>query len=390
MNSSIQPAEVKSGMICKYKTFADLFAGGGGFSLGAVAAGLEPVFAIEHDPEIAEVHRANLGNHVIVKAVQDVNIRRLERPDVLLASPPCQSHSNARSKKLPKRDDAEIGLKILDYVRYLKPRLLIIENVEGWKRSHAFGAIFHGLHELGYWVDVQVLNAADFSVPQTRKRLFLRASLDGFRPPLPAPVRWVGWYSAIEDLLDTLPESRFADWQLRRIEEPLRSMLISNSALGQNVDNGPVCRDESEPAVTVTGGQAGRMHAFIVRPTDQLESVNVARDGDSPIWTLTNGNLGHGKVKTFIVDQTTGEDRNSERRLNIRDSGDPLFTLTANPNRTNIRAWLSQGRVVSMTPRALARFMSIPDSYELPDKNSLACRIIGNAVCPLLAKQLLA
>ncbi len=49
------------------------------------------------------------------------------------------------------------------------------------------------------------------------------------------------------------------------------------------------------------------------------------------------------------------------------------------------RAWLSRGRVVSMTPRALARFQSLPDSYVLPEKKSLACKGIGNGVpCDLM------
>ena len=51
------------------------------------------------------------------------------------------------------------------------------------------------------------------------------------------------------------------------------------------------------------------------------------------------------------------------------------------------RDWLTQGRVVKMTPRALVRFQSFPDSYALPEKNSLAVTIIGNAVPPLLMRE---
>jgi site-specific DNA-cytosine methylase len=52
------------------------------------------------------------------------------------------------------------------------------------------------------------------------------------------------------------------------------------------------------------------------------------------------------------------------------------------------RAWLSQGRVVRMTPRALARFQAFPDTYALPDGAALACRVIGNAVPPLLMQRI--
>jgi site-specific DNA-cytosine methylase len=54
-----------------------------------------------------------------------------------------------------------------------------------------------------------------------------------------------------------------------------------------------------------------------------------------------------------------------------------------------LRAWLSQGKVVKMTPRALARFQTIPDDYELPDSPGLACKGIGNAVPPLLYRNVI-
>jgi site-specific DNA-cytosine methylase len=53
------------------------------------------------------------------------------------------------------------------------------------------------------------------------------------------------------------------------------------------------------------------------------------------------------------------------------------------------RAWLTTGRVVKMTPRALARFQSFPDNYALPDRASLACCILGNAAPPLLMRSVM-
>jgi DNA (cytosine-5)-methyltransferase 1 len=380
-------------------TCGDLFAGGGGFSLGARAAGLTPIWAIESDSAIAEVYGANLGAHVIVEEAQHLvgpHHNRLwatgiERPDVLLASPPCQSHSNARSKKLAPRDDAEVGLCILDYVRILRPRFVFIENVEGWKRSHSFKAIFHGLHECGYWVDVQVLNAADFGVPQTRKRLFLRASREGMLPALPPLTPWKGWYQAIEDLIPGLPESKFADWQLKRLPELLETVLVGqqyDKPQGYE-DRKPQMSKADSPAMVVTGSlySHGKMPtAFIVRASDQRENCNIARPQDDPIWTLTEGNTAHGRVKAFLVDG-----QNAGREISVRDASEPAITVT-NLGKAYLRAWLSEGRVVAMNPRALARFMGFPDSYIFPEgkgATGLACRVIGNAVCSLLAKRLL-
>lgn len=371
-------------------TVGDIFAGGGGFSLGAVAAGLEPVFAIEHDPAIAEVYAANLGNHVLVADATKVDIHKLEPVDVLLASPPCQDHSQARSKKLPKRADAEVGRCVLDYVRVLMPRFVMIENVEGWKRSRSFIEVFHGLHALGYWTNVQVLNSADFGVPQTRRRLFLRASREGFLPALPAPMPWRGWYEAIEDLIPMLPESKFADWQLARLPAEMVNLLVDSAGFDDGQGKLPVMREAKQPAGTVLSNYKHRkLRAFIVSGgnTNKSEIDSVARDGDAPAFTVATGSAGN--TRAFIVD---GKPKNFNGDLQVIDQAKPVVTVSASQPNHPFRAWLSQGRVVSMTPRALARFQSFPDEYKFPEgkgSNALACRVIGNAVPIKQAKQLL-
>ena len=423
------------------KTVASLFSGGGGWEIGATAAGFTPIWAVEHDPAIAEVYAANIGAHVIAKDAQEVDPSTLESPNLLVVSPPCQNDSTARSKNLPRRKDADVGLCVLDHVRILRPEYFFLENVEGYKRNKTYKKIFDGLHGLGYFVNVQVLNAADFGVPQTRRRLILRASRLGWLPPLPAPTPWLGWYQAIEDLVPRLPESRFADWQLKRLDAGLlKGMNIeseffiggankSQAFLDFAIENRasiPGIRNASEPMSTVPADVAafscGR--AFIVRPTDQLESVNVARDCSEPIWTLTEGNTAHGRVKAFLVgDQNShngksilvrdghepagtvdtrpsakikgfivdGRPANYAGDLQIIESDRPVVPVTATQTRHPFRAWLSQGRVVAMTVRALARFQSFPDSYIFPEgkgATGLGCKIVGNAVPPEMSKRL--
>lgn len=64
-----------------------------------------------------------------------------------------------------------------------------------------------------------------------------------------------------------------------------------------------------------------------------------------------------------------------------------MFTVTASQTKRQVRAWLDRGRVVAMTPRALARFQSLPDTFRLPERAALACEIVGNAVPALLARE---
>ena len=71
----------------------------------------------------------------------------------------------------------------------------------------------------------------------------------------------------------------------------------------------------------------------------------------------------------------------------------PAMTITATAMRRPVstaQAWLEQGHIVSMTPRALARFMSVPDWYTLPAKNSLAATVLGNGFCCLLSEVIMA
>ena len=72
--------------------------------------------------------------------------------------------------------------------------------------------------------------------------------------------------------------------------------------------------------------------------------------------------------------------------MGMVDAHTPAMTMVSSSRAANTRAWLASGRVVKMTPRALARFQSFPDNYALPDRASLACCILGNAAPPLLMR----
>lgn len=372
-------------------TCASLFSGGGLWELGAKAAGFNPVWAVELEPAIAEVFHANHPDTPItVASVQDVNPARLEAVDLLHASPPCQAHSQARSKSLDKRDDEEVGLIVLDYLKALRPRLFTLENVPPYQHHPVFKRIVAGLFQLGYFVHFDVLNAADYGIPQTRRRLILRTVRGGLVPMLPEPTPWQGWYSAIEDLIPTLPESAFAPWQLARLPELIDTTLIDRLNSGNNNGAG-THRRHVDPAFTITASYDSKHQppqAFIVHPTADNDRF-MARQAEEPIWSVLASN---NMPRAFLVDcQYNGAaDENGNRGLTIRQAPQPSHTIAASANRRTIRAWLDCGRVVSMTTRALARFQSVSDSYQLPTNNALACKVIGNGVPPEMARRFLA
>lgn len=163
-------------------TTLDLFAGAGGLSLGFHLAekGYLPTYAVEHDPAAAETFERNFGCEVYAGDIED-GPDYPGHVDVLVGGPPCQGFSPLGRD----RDDlsrAQInGLwkHYLDAVRTLRPKAFVIENVPEFQRSVQFADLLHLLAtdtELGdYTVGYGVLNAADYGVPQRRRRGILVA-----------------------------------------------------------------------------------------------------------------------------------------------------------------------------------------------------------------------
>ncbi len=313
------------------KTLGVLCGGFGGVEIGAMQVGIKPVWSIEIDPAIAAVAQSNLHHEIIVSDILDVDPHTVEAVDILHGSPPCPSFSLANANGEETEQDIAMARKIAQFIQILKPRIFTLENVWLYRKSKSWQIIRDALYESGYWLDIAHVNSADFGVPQTRKRMIVRAIRGSFVPALPQPEPWQSWYGAIEDLIPELPESQFAPWQCITMPQELKTFL-------------------GRPADTVT----------------------------------TNSN--QTGVRAFIVDcQKNGSpDRQTGLRgLTIRQDTEPVFTMTATQNKRTVRAWLSQGRIVSMTLRCMARFQTLPDWYDLPESNKLGCKGIGNLMPPL-------
>ena len=361
---------------------ATLFSGGGG-----VEARLKDLidfrYAVEYDPAIAAVYRANHGDHIQVARVEDVDYSTWGALDYLHASPVCKEFSQAKTGGIEGDGDISSALAVVRCLEATQPRVVTLENVGGYARSESYRLICQALDRGGYMWHAEVLNSADFGVAQTRRRLILRAVRDSLLPGLPAPAKWVGWYAAIEDLIPGLPDSKFADWQLARLPgEMNESLLLDCMFSGSKDEQGnraATDRKPHEPAMVVTATSYPRrpMRAFIVAQGCYGAAL-VTAPHDAPVFAVT-ANSNQSNVKALL---TVGD---GDRSLTTGRHLSPSPTVSS---ANGARAWLSQGRVVKMTARALARFQSLPDSYLLPDRSSLACTIIGNAVPSLLMREI--
>lgn len=194
----------------------DLFAGPGGLTLGLVAAGFEVVAAVESDELAVKTY---LANHPGV-LVKQADIRTVEAADVLTelgldpedialcaGCPPCQGFSTVRTLNGSKAVDDPRNDLVAEYVRFvrdIKPRAIMLENVPGLLRDERFELAVAELEALGYPAreGTRVLNAADYEVPQNRRRLVLLCVRNG-RVEFPAAI---GERLTVRDAIGELAE----------------------------------------------------------------------------------------------------------------------------------------------------------------------------------------
>lgn len=179
-------AEVPAGSDRVY-TVADLFSGAGGFTQGLVQSGrFRSVFANDFNRWACETYNANFGPHCIEGDINQILRRQLLIPkvDVVVGGPPCQGFSllNKKREGDPRK---ELWRAYMRFVERTEPTAFVMENVPELLKSLEFEEICRRARKLGYRWSVGILNAADYGVPQRRKRFIMIATRVGI-PELPA------------------------------------------------------------------------------------------------------------------------------------------------------------------------------------------------------------
>lgn len=187
----------------------DLFSGAGGMSLGAQWAGVRLYLAVESDPYAAKTFQYNHPDVQVlcqpIQQVEAIDIPQNLRPLVVFGGPPCQgfstSNQRTRSAANPKN---WLFREYMRVVRVLRPEWVVFENVTGMATTESgdfLQAILGEFADAGYTASHFVLNAADFGIPQRRFRLFIVASLQGYKvsPPESSAAK-VSVRDAISDL----------------------------------------------------------------------------------------------------------------------------------------------------------------------------------------------
>jgi site-specific DNA-cytosine methylase len=213
---------LKDGTLIKAGTY---FSGGGLVEEGLKGI-IDPVVAVEYDEKISGVYRNNFGQHIVTADVRDVDPKELVKQidgevEYFHASPVCKNYSQAKSNHAEVELDKETAASTAEFINAVKPRVVTIENVKGYKDSDAMKIITDALDANGYTWDADVYNAADYGGYTNRERLIVRAVRDGKLPEKPKKIAHKsGWYEAVADIIPTLTEKKngVAPWMDIRLK----------------------------------------------------------------------------------------------------------------------------------------------------------------------------
>ncbi|HEU5252054.1 MAG TPA: DNA cytosine methyltransferase [Solirubrobacterales bacterium] len=171
-------------------TAVSLYAGAGGLDLGFSKAEFKLLWAIDSDRHAVSTYKANLGDHIVHGQLPEDEPPTDLRPDLVIGGPPCQGFS-VIGRMDPNDPRSQHVHTFLDVVERLEPRAFCMENVRALARAprwkEARESLVQRARELEYRVELLVLNAADYGVPQARQRMFL-IGIQGTSPLCPTPV----------------------------------------------------------------------------------------------------------------------------------------------------------------------------------------------------------
>jgi DNA (cytosine-5)-methyltransferase 1 len=306
------------------------------------------VFAVEADRDAAETYKLNFGNHVVQGLIEDV--ASFPKADVVIGGPPCQGFSplNRGAVGFERRGLWREYLRALTKV---EPRAFVMENVPELLKSAEYADFKLRAERLGFSIEGDILNAADFGVPQRRRRAIVIGVREG-EIPWPQPTH------AEQGDLQGHDRSPWATFR-----EATKGLPIQPDGKNWHRRRNP-------------------------RPESVRRYKAVPRDGGNRFEmqrNLDRAELGH-LVPRCWREKPTGTTDVFGRLWWDR----PAFTIRTEFYKPEKGRYLHPSAHRPITLREAARCMSFSDSFEFPEEQAMTsvAKQIGNAVPPLLAQRI--
>jgi len=204
----------------------ELFAGCGGMALGFKRAGFRTVLANEWDRDACDTLRANVTDRVLNCAIQE--IEQFPETDVVVGGPPCQGFSNL-GERVPNDPRNQLWRHYFRCIDQVKPLVFVLENVPPLLKSAEYLEMRRFAEQLGYRVEGRVLNAADYGVPQTRRRAIVIGTRVG-EPSFPEPTH-------VDPSKRNLLTQRLSPW--RTVRDAIGHVPLEPTGLNWHIGRNP-------------------------------------------------------------------------------------------------------------------------------------------------------
>jgi len=217
-----------------------LFAGAGGMDLGFKNAGYDIVWANDVDPDSVKTYKKNIGDHIILGDIEKIKNNKIpSNIDVVIGGFPCQGFSIANKSRHIDDSRNKLYKQMLRIIKDKKPKYFVAENVGGiltLGKGAVIQKIIKDFKGIGYKVDYKLLNAADFGVPQSRKRVIIIGNRLGLENPYPKqthqiPTKQKNLFDMFEKQISTKEAINF----LSKIPLTNKTIYVNNRVIHNHV-----------------------------------------------------------------------------------------------------------------------------------------------------------
>lgn len=346
-----------------------LFSGGGGLDLGFKQENYDIVWAIDNNPNAVATYKKNIDNNIICEDINKIDITTIPYADVVIGGPPCQSFSLAGKRNA---DDirGQLVWKYIEIIDYIKPKAFVFENVTGLlsaknsEKEYVIDLLKKAFEKIGYKLTTKVINAADYGIPQRRKRIII-----------------VGMKKDKEFIF---PKATHNETGIG-----LKKFISVEEALG---DLPPATLNENDRVM------------YIEKPQNEYQKMMRLGNGNdvsehfiSKLSELDKYIIKHVKPGGNYMDIPPEVKSDRIRRLQ-REGGHttcygrllpnkPSYTINTYFNRPNVGCNIHYSQERLITVREALRLQSFPDTYEIVSSSKQGRNlIVGNAVPPKLAR----
>lgn len=351
-----------------------LFSGCGGLDLGFLQQGFRLEWASDIMPDAVRSYAHNVGSNVVRMDIAEVVPQDIPRCDVVVGGPPCQAFSLV-GKRDPEDPRASLVEQYLRIIQCVHPKVFVMENVLGLRSARdASGRpvmpwLVDSFSRLGYDVTTFVLNAADYGVPQRRKRLFIVGSTVGRLPLCPPATHadpklasgslfpsLLPWITAREALGDLSTPSTDSEQGYYTSEVTCTFQGYARQAGNATFDNHMMPYMSGKDLQIIDAVPAGGNYMDV---PDEIATKRILNFKASGGRTTTYGRL---------------------------DPDRPAYTINTHFSRPNVGCNIHYEQDRLITVREGMRLQSFPDWFSILASSKRAAYVqVGNAVPPLLA-----